>query len=274
MAEAGLQQARSLAEGRAGEAGVLAQQACELRRQLAEATSKWQEGEVLRRRLHNTIMVQHTFRFSSTFKAHADLLEHAGCNLSCMPCMSLVQYSRERHELHRQQDEPVVLHEAACSHFLSIMQFRRLERYVQWVGARRGTSAGIEQQFLEHHSSHQAGQRFVISPSGELMLSNHDEKAQQSCICDASNKDSLSTLVHMQELKGNIRVFCRVRPLLESDAGAGPTSLQYPNSGGSLCPSSVCFLAMQANMFSKQSIFSRLAPMPCKLQLRSLCHRM
>lgn len=58
MAEAGLQQARNLAEGRAGEAGVLAQQACELRAQLAEATSKWQEGEVLRRRLHNTIMVQ------------------------------------------------------------------------------------------------------------------------------------------------------------------------------------------------------------------------
>ncbi|KAK9832155.1 hypothetical protein WJX74_000861 [Apatococcus lobatus] len=89
MAEAGLQAAQSLAEGRAGEAGVLAQQACQLRAQLAEATSKWQEGEVLRRRLHNTIM----------------------------------------------------------------------------------------------------------------------------------------------ELKGNIRVFCRVRPLLESDAGAGPTSLQYPNSG-------------------------------------------
>ena len=35
----------------------------------------------------------------------------------------------------------------------------------------------------------------------------------------------------MQELKGNIRVFCRVRPLLDSDIGAGPQSLQYPNSG-------------------------------------------
>ncbi len=35
----------------------------------------------------------------------------------------------------------------------------------------------------------------------------------------------------VQELKGNIRVFCRVRPLLESDAAAGPTALQYPNSG-------------------------------------------
>ena len=56
MAEAGLQAAQNLAEGRAGEAGVLAQQARELRSQLAEATSRWQEGEVLRRRLHNTIM--------------------------------------------------------------------------------------------------------------------------------------------------------------------------------------------------------------------------
>ena len=58
VAEAGVRQAQSLAEGRAGEAGLLAQQAAELRSQLAEATGKWQEGEVLRRRLHNTIMVQ------------------------------------------------------------------------------------------------------------------------------------------------------------------------------------------------------------------------
>ena len=57
VAEARLRQAQCLAEGRAGEAGLLAQQAAELRTQLAEATGKWQEGEVLRRRLHNTIMV-------------------------------------------------------------------------------------------------------------------------------------------------------------------------------------------------------------------------
>lgn len=39
-----------------------------------------------------------------------------------------------------------------------------------------------------------------------------------------------------QELKGNIRVFCRVRPLVGSDALTQPTAVdqlvQFPSSGG------------------------------------------
>lgn len=34
----------------------------------------------------------------------------------------------------------------------------------------------------------------------------------------------------MQELKGNIRVFCRVRPLLADDAAAEAKVISYPTS--------------------------------------------
>jgi hypothetical protein len=63
----------------------------------------------------------------------------------------------------------------------------------------------------------------------------------------------------VQELKGNIRVFCRVRPPLpeeEKESGAEPPLVQYatsaelagrgvelvPSAGGQSCPSSVCII--------------------------------
>ena len=45
-------------------------------------------------------------------------------------------------------------------------------------------------------------------------------------------------------------MFCRVRPLLESDAGAGPTSLQYPNSGRSPSYTVVCAVTIVSQIQS------------------------
>lgn len=38
----------------------------------------------------------------------------------------------------------------------------------------------------------------------------------------------------LQELKGNIRVFCRVRPLLPDDGPVAEPVVSYPTSGESL----------------------------------------
>ncbi|KAL9105144.1 MAG: hypothetical protein Q9187_008810, partial [Circinaria calcarea] len=57
-------------------------------------------------------------------------------------------------------------------------------------------------------------------------------------VAEANNKlrieESLRRTLHsqVQELKGNIRVFCRVRPLLQTDPINGATSMDFPDSQG------------------------------------------
>lgn len=74
----------------------------------------------------------------------------------------------------------------------------------------------------------------------------------------------LTMVLLLQELKGNIRVFCRVRPLVAHDALAQTAAvdqlLQFPSSGGVshlLCHISTC---TPADDFSTQVSCTECAP--------------
>lgn len=56
-----------------------------------------------------------------------------------------------------------------------------------------------------------------------------------SCLHEYLDKPQCWSVLCLQELKGNIRVFCRVRPLIGADALSQTTAvdqlIQFPSSG-------------------------------------------
>lgn len=161
--------AEALAEGRGQEVQGLKQEVKDLTGRLTEAESRVHQGELIRRKLHNTILVG----FPSDW---AESLHHLISKQDTWSAKTGTMVTRTRR---------------VCT----------LRKYV--AGPYDGSVHGPAVRFLP------------------ARLDNFDVVKQQ--------------VYFLQELKGNIRVFCRVRPLLGSDALTQTTAadhlIQFPSSG-------------------------------------------
>ena len=182
--------AESLAEGRGQEVQGLRQEVKDLTGRLTEAESRVQQGELIRRKLHNTILVRPPSIMPGTWMHGCQCSDHGGKGMA-----------RLMNAQHGCKWFPV--HDLAVD--------------MRMVSVKSQTPS----------TPMNANISFAVATCTTC--------CELSCTPGQVMTFSRQHMHCVQELKGNIRVFCRVRPLLDSDALTQTTAvdqlIQFPSSG-------------------------------------------